>query len=635
MISESIVKFLACALLLIGMVSCPLSTPLSYAQTSLSEIQGVNAAQGELAGSTLKGKGKGNKANNAAQNNPAKAKQSASEASKAFSSAVGGVSFDFLVLLKLGLAFVVLWMWVGAADWVSRDAQTYHLGHYKWNSIAFFPFVLVSLALFFFPLDIFIRIAVMFVLFIATWIPYVIVHNKNVQSHQTVLTGPWWRFAYANVMGKVGVKIDAERKAEYEKGEAVDLIAMGSDDPNTDNANLLSARNSPGYLLLKDLIADMSRRRVERVMLDYSQQGVAMKQEIDGMWHNGEVMDREGGDVMLAVMKTLSNLDVRERRKKQEGEFGAKFEGNNYICPITAQGVKTGERVMMYLRGKQQTYSTYSELGMREAIQQKWGELLAADQGLVVLSTMPGGGLTTITNVSIEETDRLMRDFVAIEDVNNREQELQNVAVHTYDASAGESPATLMPQLIRKYPNVYICRDLVNTESAQLLVNEVKDEKLVITSVRAKEAAEVPLRIMQMKVPHKDFARALTGVLYQRLVRKLCTECRVGYVPPPQVLQKLGIPQGKIEKLYRPPKAEEIDKPCTACAGLGYVGRTGIFELLVINDKMREILIKQPKVELLKKAARADHQRLLQEEGILLVAKGVTSLPELTRVLKQ
>ena len=240
-----------------------------------------------------------------------------------------------------------------------------------------------------------------------------------------------------------------------------------------------------------------------------------------------------------------------------------------------------------------------------------------------------------LLSVSLEETDRLMRDFVAIEEVNHREADIQNIAVHTYDASAGESPAALMPKLIRKYPNVYICRNLVNSESAKLLINEVKDERLVVTSAPAKEAAEALLRIMQLKVPVKEFAASVKGVLYQRLIRKLCADCKVGYTPPPDVLQKLGIPAGKVEKLYRPPKPEEIEKPCQNCQGLGYRGRTGVFELLVINDQMREILIKQPKVELLKKAARADHQRLLQEEGILLVAKGVTSIPELMRVLKQ
>jgi len=123
-------------------------------------------------------------------------------------------------------------------------------------------------------------------------------------------------------------------------------------------------------------------------------------------------------------------------------------------------------------------------------------------------------------------------------------------------------------------------------------------------------------------------------VLYQRLIRLLCPDCKVGYTPPPDVLRKLGIPAGKIEQLFRPPKGEEIEKPCASCQGVGYKGRTGIFELLQVTDQMREVLAKQPKLELLKKAARASRQRSLQEEGILLVAKGETSLPELMRVLK-
>ena len=131
------------------------------------------------------------------------------------------------------------------------------------------------------------------------------------------------------------------------------------------------------------------------------------------------------------------------------------------------------------------------------------------------------------------------------------------------------------------------------------------------------------------------FAAVIKAVLYQRLVRLLCPDGKVGYTPAPDLLQKLGIPSGKVEQLYRPPKPEEIDKPCLTCQGLGYKGRTGIFELLVVNDQMRDILVKQPKLELLKKAVRDSHQRVLQEEGILLVAKGVTSIQELMRVLKQ
>jgi len=127
----------------------------------------------------------------------------------------------------------------------------------------------------------------------------------------------------------------------------------------------------------------------------------------------------------------------------------------------------------------------------------------------------------------------------------------------------------------------------------------------------------------------------VTAVLCVRLIRKLCEECRVAYEPTPDLAKKLGLPEGKVEALYRTPKPEEIEKPCKKCAGLGYFGRTGLFELLEIDDTIRQLLIKEPKLELIRKAAKAAGMRSFQEEGVLLIAKGVTSLAELQRVLKQ
>jgi type II secretory ATPase GspE/PulE/Tfp pilus assembly ATPase PilB-like protein len=299
-----------------------------------------------------------------------------------------------------------------------------------------------------------------------------------------------------------------------------------------------------------------------------------------------------------------------------------------------SQGVQNGERVVLRKLHDKGRPRTYEALGMREGLKEQWEEIMGRDRGLVVFSALPGGGLTTLIDASLEETDRLMRDFVAIEEVNHREHEVQNIAVHTYDAAAGQTPASIIPTLVRLYPNVYIARDLVDAESATLLMNEIADDRFVVTSIPARDAAEALLRLLQMKLPQKQFASVVTAVLYQRLVRKLCPDCKVGYTPPADVLKKLGIPAGKVQQFFRPPKPEEIEKPCETCRGIGYIDRTGIFELLVVTDQMREILAKQPSLDLLRKAARADGQRSLQEEGILLVAKGITSLPELMRVLK-
>ena len=607
---------------------------LAHAQISLAEQQGVAAAQGELAGNRLQGKG-GKEAQGDAQNESGqKTNRTTQIANKQPTSSFNKIPFDFLLLSKLILLAVMILVWVKAGEWINQDTQIFKLGWYKWSPIIFFPFAVVSLLLFFLPIALLIRFVVMLVVFLATWVPYVIVHNKNVQPHQTVLTGPWWRHAFASVAGKLGIQVDSERKAEYEKGADVELLAMGAEDANTDNANLLAARNSPGYLLVKDVIVEMVNRWCEKAMFDFTQQAVNVRYEIDGVWHNGEATERESGDVMLAVMKTLANLNVKDRRNKQMGKFGAIYEEKSFLCSITTQGVSTGERVVLSRTVEKRSFSGYGDLGMREGIQEQWSELMASDQGLVVLSTLPAGGLTTITDVSLNETDRLMRDFVAIEDVNHPESEIQNINVHTYDSSAGESPVTILPKVIRNYPNAYVCRDFVDVESANLFLNEIRDERFVVTTIHAREAAEALLRILQKKVPVKDFAATIKAVLYQRMVRLLCSDCKQAYTPPAEVLRKLGIPPGKIDQLFRPPKPEEIEKPCKNCLGIGYRGRTGIFELLTIDNSLREVLVKKPKLELLKKAARSSRQRSLQEEGILLVAKGQTSLPELIRVLK-
>jgi len=605
----------------------------AIAQTSPAEIGETETARSKLASDSLKNEDDKLPQKENQSVAPQQAATSKDPANK-FTTKLNAAVFDFKLLRRLLMLTGVVLLWIKAGDWVNQDVQINKISWYKWNPIIFFPFVLVTVPLFFMPLAAIIRAAIMMVVFLACWCPYVIAHNRNVQPHQTVLTKEWWRFAFAGFASKLGVNVSAERKADYEQGANVELMAMGAEDANADNANLLSARSSPGYLLVKDVVVEIVNRRCAKAMFDFTQQAVNARYEIDGVWHNGEATDRESGDVMLAVIKTLANLNVKDRRNKQQGKFGAKYQEKSFLCPIVTQGVSTGERVILTRTVDKQLFSNYDDLGMREGIEKRWAQIMASDQGLVVLSSLPAGGLTTITDVSLDDTDRLMRDFVAIEDVNHPENEIQNIGVHTYDSSAGESPATILPRVIRNYPNAYVCRDFVDAESAKLLLNEIRDERFVVTTIHAREAAEALLRLLQKKVPAKEFAATVNAVLYQRLVRLLCSDCKVGYTPPADVLRKLGIPAGKIEQLFRPPKPEEIEKPCKTCQNIGYLGRTGIFELLVIDDSMREILVKQPKLEFLKKAARASRQPSLQEEGILLVAKGQTSLPELMRVLK-
>jgi type II secretory ATPase GspE/PulE/Tfp pilus assembly ATPase PilB-like protein len=544
---------------------------------------------------------------------------------------------------KLFLIWILFLIWVRSADWVNRDTQILGLSYGKWNSILFFPYLAILL-LFTFPVllgigfaNFWLAIGLLVVGYLATYVPYVLMRNKSVELHQRVFTPDWFRYEFAQLARKVGIKIEAERKADYEKGAAVDLMAVAAPEDRENQANLISARQSPGYLFVKELVADMVDRRSDKCILDYTPQQVVARQHIDGVWHNGDARDRESADVMLAVMKTLANLNATERRKKQESKFAAKYKDHSYVCPIASQGVPTGERVVLQLLGgAQRNFKHYEDLGMRPKLAEQWGECMALDKGLLVIAATPDGGLTTLTDVSLMETDRLLRDFVAIEEEHHRDREIENIDVTTYDEKKGEKASDVIPGLIRKYPNAYIIRDLTDPEAAKMLLGEVRDEeRLVVTTAHAKTAPEALLRMLQNKVPQKDFAAVVSAVICVRLIRKLCDACKIAYVPTPDLLKKLGIPAGKVEALYRVPKAEEAEKPCKECAGVGFKGRTGIFELLIVDDKIREILVKKPELELLRKAAKMAGMRPFQEEGLLLVAKGVTSLAELQRVLKE
>jgi type II secretory ATPase GspE/PulE/Tfp pilus assembly ATPase PilB-like protein len=270
---------------------------------------------------------------------------------------------------------------------------------------------------------------------------------------------------------------------------------------------------------------------------------------------------------------------------------------------------------------------------MRPKTLEQLRELLMSDKGVFIFSAMPGQGLTTTTNLAIGRMDRLMRDFVSIEDQQAPEAEIVNLTKHFYDSAAGESPDDLLIKLMRLEPEVIVCRDLVNVETMKALCEEAADKRLILSAIKSKDAAEAILRELKAGMPQQEFAKTLVGVLNQRLIRKLCDKCKQAYEPPPQLLQQLGLPADRVKAFYRPPV--QVEEICSACRGIGYLGRTGLFELLAVDDTIRKIIATKPDLALLRKAARQAGMQNLQAQGILMVAKGETSLEELKRVLGQ
>ena len=274
---------------------------------------------------------------------------------------------------------------------------------------------------------------------------------------------------------------------------------------------MLLAKQSPGWPVARELIADMIEHRADSVMLDYTQADVGVRYQIDGVWHNYESRDRESGDPMLAVLKTVAALKANERQAKQEGAFAVEFKGLKKNCRIAAQGVQTGERVVIHMTDTVDRMWTIEELGMRTKVEEQLREVLGRPKGFVLFSSLPAGGLTTTLDTAVRSLDRFMRDVVAIEDAAHREHEIQNVPVTTFNSAAGETALTGLGKVIRSYPNVIVLRDLPDADTVDFLCDQVGSDRLVISGIRAKESAEALLRVLMLKVPAATFAPAVTA----------------------------------------------------------------------------------------------------------------------------
>jgi type II secretory ATPase GspE/PulE/Tfp pilus assembly ATPase PilB-like protein len=304
----------------------------------------------------------------------------------------------------------------------------------------------------------------------------------------------------------------------------------------------------------------------------------------------------------------------------------------------------TGERVVISVDWKRPQMETLDELGMRPSMQQQLSEILSDPKtGLVMVTALPGEGYTAAWRGVLTACDRLTRDYFVIEEVNQVEKEVININSAPFDRSKGENAMTPIAALLLKQPDVFAFSDLPDRETLNSVIGLSTTQKMPIYfRAPGKHCLDGLLRLLALKPNVEEFVNRLDAIVSMRLIRKLCDNCKVSFKPAPALLQKLGLPAGRIGELYKPfvfqtgmldEKEVEI-KPCKVCKGVGFRGRTGIFELLVMNEALRAALLHPLKLDALTALAQANRHISLQQEGTVLVAKGTTSIDELQRVLK-
>jgi type II secretory ATPase GspE/PulE/Tfp pilus assembly ATPase PilB-like protein len=534
----------------------------------------------------------------------------------------------YLSWMKIAACWLVFLAWVRTTDWAHSDAYLHKLPYVRWNAILVGSFLAAFVLVWLLPVF-WLGFPLLVAAYAGPLAAYIHFRNGALDPSQGVLTPEHFRFLLSQKLSTVGVKIAAERPDPHETGP-VKLLARGGPTPADENVRLLAARQTPGYDRARQLLAAALARRATAVMLDCGGQSVSVKQLIDGVWFEATPLVTDDAQAAIDTLKVLAGLNPAKPRPREEGRFGLEYESEGYLGTLASQAAANQTRVVIQWEGKPTRFADLEALGMRPKMQEQLQELLALSHGLVLFSAMPASGLRTTVDVTLRSLDRMLRDFASLEDESRRYAEVENILVTTYQGA--DNAAEALARLMRTDPQVVVVRDLPNAEVVRILAQHAVDDRMVLATMRSKDAAEALLRILALKASPAEVAQSVTAVLAQRLIRKLCEHCKEAYVPPAPVLQQLGIPPGRISAFFRPP--ENPEKPCRFCSGTGYMGRTAIYELLVPDDGFRKLLRAGAKLDALREAARRSGTPNLQDEGVLLVAKGVTSIPELVRVLK-
>ncbi|HMO12800.1 MAG TPA: ATPase, T2SS/T4P/T4SS family [Pirellulaceae bacterium] len=423
-------------------------------------------------------------------------------------------------------------------------------------------------------------------------------------------------------------------------------IEAGGPTPEIKQANLEAILPSPGYPSLAIMLADAITKRVDIILLDYTPSSTNIRYKVDGVWHTMAPMERQAGDFMLATLKRLANQEHLERVRRQEGEFVVMYVKRKHKCRMISQGVPTGERVAIYIDRKYPSMENLEQLGMRERQRSQLADVINQDRSLVLAGALPDDFYDVYWKAVLSAGDRFMRDYALLHEKKERPGEVINVTPFPYSSETPDGLSKAIYGLLLREPNVVAFNSVPDgktLDEACKLVNQ--NDLTVITRTPARDVFDAILRVLVLEPNVEKFAQALTCVVVQRNLRLLCEYCKLPFQPNPQLLTQLGLPTNRVTTFYthfRPKPEDLVDEkgnpidwePCPKCGGPGYFERTCIFELLMVNDPIREAIIRTPTRQALVDAAAKTDFIPMRDEGVLKVAKGLTSLEELRRALK-
>ena len=538
----------------------------------------------------------------------------------------------YLNLFKFIPVILIFLMWTWTTYWVDDDAKDLNnLKFELWNSIVFFSGVLGLALVWAIPVYP-IGVTLLLLLYLVPLLTYIYVRNQTVPDDSKVLTPYHIGEVTNNLLAKLGVRPIFNRGDSNVDRSGPPIVFIGKsqgamkEDPN----RVHQAEESRSYMSAKELVYDAVLRRATDIHLEPTTEQLSVRYRIDGILHAAEPFDRQTGDAVVNVFKVLSALDISEKRKPQDGSFGAKLEGRELDFRVATSGSKGGEKLVMRILDSATGVARLDDSGMRPKLIAEIRTTVTQPHGMFLVCGPTGSGKTTTLYAGLREIDRFQKNIITVEDPI--EYHLDNITQMEINTKSGQTFSGSLRSILRQDPDVIMIGEIRDQETATIACQAATTGHMVFSTVHANDTVTALFRLLDLGVEPFMIASALTAVLGQRLVRVLCEACKEPYKPKPEFLKKANLPADKVDVFYRKPT--EPEQVCPQCGGTGYLGRTGIFELLVITEPMRDMIRENPSMNAIKAEARKNGMIYMQEDGLRQVIQGKTSIEELLRVVK-
>ncbi|MCH7989494.1 MAG: Flp pilus assembly complex ATPase component TadA [Planctomycetes bacterium] len=399
-----------------------------------------------------------------------------------------------------------------------------------------------------------------------------------------------------------------------------------------ENARLARA----GLIPSKHLLTDSLERRAETIRIDPKEGGAIISLFIDGVRNPGGRMPKQRVLAISHILKLLAGLDIRQRQKPQSGGIRAEFQGTPYELYVESTPVAGGmERITIRVQNMNRLLETPDELGFPEEMRSKIREMTSQKNGSVLVCGPKHSGTSTTLMGVMRCVDAYMYSIYSIADLGKRDL----IHVKQFEANPGDSLKETITRVIREETDVLFLDPIRDSETAKT-VFQMQKRISMLSEFTARDTVDGLLQVINWVDDAKVVAEGLRGIVSQKLVRLLCTDCKEAFRPHRKLIEKVGLP-ASTQVLFRPPRippeeeiAEEDIEPCGTCGGIGYLGRTGMYEFLEISDAIREQITSDPTVDSIKAIIRNEGMQTLQKDGLRLVAEGKTSLEELQRVFR-